>query len=156
MKIITKKELADVVGFTCKPTPWFEIDQLKIDAFADVTLDHQFIHVDPVKAKNSAFGGTVAHGLLVLSLLPYLVGRSLVEVKGADAMLNYGYDKVRFISPVKAGSEIRALCKVVGVDEKNPGKYVIRLDVTIETKGEEKPALIIEWLIMPIERVTTT
>lgn len=150
MKIITKKELADVVGFTCKPTPWFEIDQLKIDAFADVTLDHQFIHVDPVKAKNSAFGGTVAHGLLVLSLLPYLVGRSLVEVKGADAMLNYGYDKVRFISPVKAGSEIRALCKVVGVDEKNPGKYVIRLDVTIETKGEEKPALIIEWLIMPI------
>ena len=150
MKIITKKELADVVGFTCKPTPWFEIDQLKIDAFADVTLDHQFIHVDPVKAKNSAFGGTVAHGLLVLSLLPYLVGRSLVEVKGADAMLNYGYDKVRFISPVKAVSEIRALCKVVGVDEKNPGKYVIRLDVTIETKGEEKPALIIEWLIMPI------
>jgi len=150
VKIITKKELADVVGFTCKPTPWFEIDQLKIDAFADVTLDHQFIHVDPVKAKNSAFGGTVAHGLLVLSLLPYLVGRSLMEVKGADAMLNYGYDKVRFISPVKAGSEIRALCKVVGVDEKNPGKYVIRLDVTIETKGEEKPALIIEWLIMPI------
>ena len=150
MKIITKKELVDVVGFTCKPTPWFEIDQFKIDAFADVTLDHQFIHVDPVKAKNSAFGGTVAHGLLVLSLLPYLVGRSLVEVKGADAMLNYGYDKVRFISPVKAGSEIRALCKVVGVDEKNPGKYVMRLNVTIEVKGEEKPALIIEWLIMPI------
>ena len=150
MKVITKKELVGVVGYTCKPSPWFEIDQLKIDAFADVTLDHQFIHVDPEKAKNSPFGGTVAHGLLVLSLLPYLVGESLAEVKVADVMLNYGYDKVRFISPVKVGSEVRALCKVVEVYEKNPGQFVLKLDVTIEVKGEEKPALIVEWLIMPI------
>ena len=131
MKVITKKELVGVVGYTCKPSPWFEIDQLKIDAFADVTLDHQFIHVDPEKAKNSPFGGTVAHGLLLLSLLRYLVGESLAEVKVADVMLNYGYDKVRFISPVKVGSEVRALCKVVEVYEKNPGQFVLKLDVTI-------------------------
>lgn len=150
MKTLTQDNINTILGYRITPSLWLEIDQVRIDAFADATLDHQFIHVDPEKAKNSPFGGTVVHGLLIVSLLPHLIGESLVEVKGADVMLNYGYDKVRFISPVKVGSEVRALCKVVEVYEKNPGQFVLKLDVTIEVKGEEKPALIIEWLIMQI------
>ena len=150
MKDISRDDLNGLNGYQSEPTPWFEIDQNRIDSFADVTLDHQFIHVNPEQAKKTPFGSTIAHGLLIVSLLPHLVGESLVEVKGADVMLNYGYDKVRFISPVKVGSEVRALCKVVEVYEKNPGQFVLKLDVTIEVKGEEKPALIIEWLIMQI------
>jgi len=150
MKDISRDDLNGLNGYQSEPTPWFEIDQNRIDSFADVTLDHQFIHVNPEQAKKTPFGSTIAHGLLIVSLLPHLVGESLVGVKGADVMLNYGYDKVRFISPVKVGSEVRALCKVVEVYEKNPGQFVLKLDVTIEVKGEEKPALIIEWLIMQI------
>jgi acyl dehydratase len=150
MKIVNKDNISTILGFRAAPSLWFKIDQGRIDAFADATLDHQFIHVDPERAKHSSFGGTVAHGLLIVSLLPRLIGESLVEAKSADVMLNYGYDKVRFISPVKVGSEVRALCKVVEVYEKNPGQFVLKLDVTIEVKGEEKPALIIEWLIMQI------
>ncbi len=150
MKIVNKDNISTIVGFRANSAPWFVIDQDRIDTFAGATLDQQFIHVDPEKAMNSIFGGTVAHGLLVVSLLPHLIGESLVGVKGADVMLNYGYDKVRFISPVKVGSQVRALYEVVEVYEKNPGQFVLKLDVTMEIKGEDKPALIIEWLVMSI------
>ncbi|MCS5592914.1 MAG: MaoC family dehydratase [Gammaproteobacteria bacterium] len=150
MKTLTKENISTILGYQATHSLWFKIDQGRIDAFAGATLDRQFIHVDPSKAKHTPFGGTVAHGLLIISLLPYLVGESLTNTKGADMVLNYGYDKVRFISPVKVGSEVRALCKVVEVYEKNPGQFVLKLDVTIEVKGEEKPALVIEWLVMQV------
>ncbi|MGE4594648.1 MAG: MaoC family dehydratase [Gammaproteobacteria bacterium] len=150
MKTIATDDIQSAIGYQGEPSPWFKIDQSRINSFADATLDHQFIHVNPEKAKETPFGGTIAHGLLSLSLLPYFAEHFAIKIEGAEIALNYGFDRVRFISPVKVGSEVRALSRIVDVYEKSPGQVIIKFDVTIEIKGEEKPALVVEWLTMQV------
>ncbi|MEQ8719136.1 MAG: MaoC family dehydratase [Acidimicrobiales bacterium] len=128
---------------------WFEITQDRIDAFADATLDHQFIHVDPARAAAEApFGGTIAHGFLTLSLLVHLSASISTEMPRLDGMamgINYGMNRVRFINPVPVGSRIRAVAQVSNVELK--GSVVdLTQTMTVEIEGQEKPALVAEWI----------
>lgn len=128
---------------------WFTVDQERINAFADVTLDHQFIHVDPERAKATPFGTTIAHGFLTLSLLTHL-DKSIpkgdpARYAGVVMGLNYGFDKVRFMNPVKVGSRIRARSVLTNVELKEPWIQTTRT-MTVEIEGEPKPAMVAEWL----------
>jgi len=124
---------------------WLAVDQAMIDRFADATGDHQFIHVDPVAAAQTPFGGTVAHGFLTLSLLSQLHA-AFPAPDGLKMGLNYGFDRVRFIHPVRAGSRIRAVSKVAAFEEKRPGQFQQTLEVTMEIEDASKPALTATWI----------
>ncbi len=137
-----------LIGQEIGVSAWFTIDQPRIDAFADATLDHQFIHVDPEKAKLTPFGTTIAHGFLTLSLLPYLVTGIGVGVEGAVMGLNYGFDRIRFLAPVKVGSRVRARAKLADFQQKSPGQYLISQEISIEIENEARPALVATWLTM--------
>lgn len=146
---IDTANLAACIGQDAGTSDWFAIDQQRINDFADVTLDHQFIHVDPERAKETPFGSTIAHGFLTLSMLAYFLQNGVgVDVPNRTMGVNYGFDKVRFLQPVKVGSRIRASAKVLEAAEKNPGQYLFKLDITVEIEGEDKPALRAEWLSM--------
>ncbi|WP_444912461.1 MaoC family dehydratase [Microbulbifer sp. PAAF003] len=147
---ISPDSLGYYIGFETEPTDWFEIDQQRVDSFAECTLDRQFIHVDPEAAAKTPFGGTVAHGFLSLSLLPYFVGALQITVTGAYMGVNYGLDKVRFINPVKTGSRVRVSGKILDITEKKESQYQIKLMVTMEIEGEAKPALVAEWIFLQI------
>ena len=129
---------------------WMEITQERIDAFADVTEDHQFIHVDPKQAAElSPWGTTIAHGFLTLSLLTHLSGsipQDMERLNGILMGVNYGFDKVRFINPVKVDSRIRATSVLSAVDLKDPNTLQVTRTVTIEIDGESKPACVAEWV----------
>jgi len=120
-----------------------------IDAFAEVTLDRQFIHVDPARAARTPFGGTVAHGFLTLSLLSAMADDALPERKDGVGV-NYGFDRVRFSSPVKAGSRLRGRFSVIERTPRGPGETRTRLAVSVEIDGAPKPALVAEWLTLSI------
>lgn len=145
---VPKAELLDHIGEELEPGPWFKIDQDRVNQFADVTIDQQFIHVDPEKAKDTPFGGTIAHGFLTLSLLTHLIEESAIMPNEIAMGLNYGFDKVRFLNPVRVGSEIRACVTIADVTKKSDTQYLVKQAITIEIKGVEKPALICEWLAM--------
>lgn len=133
-------DLPSLVGTTYGPSAWFDVTQERINTFADATDDHQWIHTDPERAKSGPFGGAIAHGFLSLSLLiPIWV--DLLEVEGVSTKVNYGLDKVRFVSPVKAGSRVRGSATIAEVNEV-PGGYQFSVDVTIEAEGNEKPAVV--------------
>jgi len=136
--------LRAAVGTTLGPTPWLEIDQARVDAFADVTGDHQWIHVDPERAKDSPFGGTIAHGYLTLSLCNYLLPQ-LLRVGGVSMGVNYGANKVRFPAPVPVGSRIRGRGEIVACDDV-PGGVQATIRVTAEVAGSAKPACVVETL----------
>lgn len=127
---------------------WVEVTQAMIDKFADATGDHQFIHVDPERAKSTPFGTTVAHGFLTLSLMPLLSSKvpDAPQLGGAKMGVNYGGNKVRFITPVKSGSRVRGRFKLLEFDEKRPGQFQQTNEFTVEIEGESKPALIAEWI----------
>ena len=144
--VVPANELKDQIGQTLGPSEWFAIDQDRINAFADVTVDHQFIHVDPDKAKRTPFGTTVAHGFLTLSLLTHLTSETALMPEGTVMGVNYGFDKVRFIQPVKVGQQVRATVVPMTVLERGPGQYLIKSEVTVEIDGEDKPAVVAEWL----------
>ena len=146
--IISPSNYQAAIGSETQATDWFQIDQDRINAFADCTLDHQFIHVDPKAAAKSPFGSTIAHGFLSLSMLSYFAEQLEVVMEGVKMGVNYGLDKVRFINPVKVDQRVRARAKVLDVIEKNPGQFQLKLEVTVEIEGQEKPALIAEWLVM--------
>lgn len=150
MKSVAPSELPDHVGEDLGTSEWFRIDQDRINAFADATLDHQFIHVDPEKAKSTPFGGTIAHGYLTVSLLPYLQStmEGFVVPEGMKMGMNYGFDKLRFMAPVKVDQRIRARARLMDATEKKPGQWLMKFEYTIEIEGEEKPALVAEWLLM--------
>lgn len=147
-KVVAKEELQDYIGKETGVSDWFKVDQERINKFADVTEDHQFIHIDPVAAAKTPFGTTIAHGFLTLSLLTPLAADASLGVKGTMMGVNYGTDKVRFMSPVKVDSEIRARVKLAEVNEKPGNRLLIKNEITIEIKGEDRPALIAEWLTM--------
>ena len=134
------------IGKPLKLGQWFAIDQARINHFADVTEDHQYIHIDEERAKNSYLGGTIAHGFLNLSLLPKLAEGCLPSPNNTVMGINYGFDKVRFLNPVRPGDEIRFCATVIDHQNKGDNRYLQTLGVTVEIKGQEKPALVCEWL----------
>ena len=140
-------ELPGMIGHETV-SKWFEISQKRIDAFADATEDWQFIHIDPEAAKQSPFGGTIAHGFLTLSLLSAMTYDANPALEGVAMGVNYGFDKVRFLAPVPAGSKIRGRFKLMSAEDKGGGRWLIKHEVTVEIDGAEKPALIAEWLGM--------
>lgn len=146
--VVPKAEMNNYIGKDMEPGAWFTIDQDRVNQFADVTVDHQFIHLDEEKAKMTPFGGTIAHGFLTLSLLSHLAGESSLVPEEIMMGVNYGFDKVRFLNPVRVGSEVRAVVTIADVTEKNPNQFLIKQAISVEIKGEEKPALICEWLTM--------
>ncbi len=150
MKSVDVSTLQEYVGKSMGESEWFQIDQERINNFADTTLDHQFIHVNPEMAKQTPFGGTIAHGFLTLSLLPYLQSemKELVVPQGLKMGMNYGFDKIRFLAPVKTGARVRATATLKSVTEKNPGQFLFSSEYVIEIEGEDKPALMCEWLLM--------
>lgn len=148
-RAIDATELPGLVGTEVGLSDWIQIDQEMIDRFADATLDRQYIHVDPERAASSPYGGTIAHGLLIVSLLPHLSEEALdFELRGVRTRLNYGYDKIRFTSPVPVNSRVRARFKLAEVAEKSPGQWRLTFAVTAEVEGAERPALVAEWLRM--------
>jgi len=143
---IHSSDLPSLVGQESEPSSWFEITQDRVNRFADATNDHQFIHVDEALAARTPFGGTIAHGFLTLSLVPFLTAEKAPAFEGLAMGINYGSDKVRFLQPVRVGSRIRARQKYLEVREKNPGQWLIKALVTIEIENAAKPALIAETL----------
>lgn len=142
---MTPGELQARVGEAIGTSAWFLIGQDRIDHFAETTEDHQFIHVDPVRAKETPFGQTIAHGFLSLSMLAPLMesGTPALETKMS---VNYGFNKVRFLAPVKSGRRIRGHFKLLEMAEKRPGQWQQTVEATVEIEGEDKPALIAEWI----------
>ena len=127
---------------------WVEVTQAMIDRFAEATGDHQFIHVDPDRAAQTPFGGTVAHGFLTLSLMPLLSSKVPDAPRLADVRMgvNYGGNKVRFLTPVRSGSRVRGRFRLLDFAEKRPGQYQQTTEFTVEIEGQDKPALIAEWI----------
>jgi len=149
VRVASPAALADAVGQRATGA-WFTVDQARIDAFADATEDHQWIHVDPERAASGPFGTTIAHGFLTLSLLPRLAS-SLVEVGGVAMAMNYGLDRVRFLHPVPAGSRVRATTELTAAE---PVAQGVRLSstVTVEIEGVDKPALVAQALALYVPR----
>lgn len=146
MLTVPKDELPGYVDRALEPSGWVRIEQQQIDAFADATLDHQFIHVDREKAAATPFGTTIAHGYLTLSLISHFLAEAGIGPEKAQMAINYGSDKVRFLEPVKVDSEVRGRAMLLEVREKKPGHVLIKTKVMIEIRGEESPALIAEIL----------
>ncbi|MGK2285848.1 MaoC family dehydratase [Pedomonas sp. V897] len=129
-------------------TDWFPIDQPLIDRFAEVTQDFQFIHVDEARARETPLGGTIAHGMLTLSLLPRMAETVVPLPEGLKMGFNYGFDRVRFLNPVRSGKRVRGRFALRSVDDSEADRLKLVLDVTVEIEGEEKPALVAEWLAL--------
>lgn len=127
---------------------WVEVTQAMIDQFAEATGDRQFIHVDPVAAAQTPFGGTIAHGFLTLSLMPLLASKvpDAPRLDGVKMGVNYGGNTVRFLTPVRSGSRVRGRFKLMSFDEKMPGRFQQTMQFTVEIEGSEKPALVAEWI----------
>lgn len=146
-RIIARPEMRDLVGKVIGLSPWITIDQARIDAFADVTEDHQFLHVDPERAAREApFGGTIAHGFLTLSLLVRMANLCAPLLEGNPPVINFGLDKIRWLVPVKAGQRVRARFTLAEMNEKTPGRILFRHSVSVEIEGEERAALVAHWL----------
>jgi acyl dehydratase len=147
MNIIDRSDIDKNLN-TEHTTDWFTVTQKQIDQFADCTLDHQFIHVDPVKAAETDFGSTIAHGFLSLSMLSYFAESFGTTIDGAYMGINYGFDKIRFISPVKVDSRIRAKATLKSITEKRPGQFQLCTSIEVQVENSDKPALLAEWLTM--------
>jgi acyl dehydratase len=145
------RTLKDFVGHDFGASAPITVDQVRINTFADVTGDHQWIHVDVEKAKkHSPFGGPVAHGFLTLSLMAAAVGTAGVVPADAQGVINYGLDKVRFIAPVPAGAPITASFKLAGVEDKGEKRQLIRIEAVVNVEGSDKPAIVGEMLAMVV------
>jgi acyl dehydratase len=143
---ITIAGLQAKIGSETGVSRWFEITQARIDAFAEVTEDRQFIHVDPVAAKATPFGGAIAHGFLTLSMLSAIAYDALPRLEGLAMGVNYGFDKVRFVAPVRAGARIRGRFKLEALTRRSLSEIQAINAVTVEIEGADKPALVAQWL----------
>jgi acyl dehydratase len=147
-QIIPKSELKDYIGRRLQADEWTKVTQQRIDQFADATDDHQFIHVDPERARQSPFGGTVAHGFLTLSLLPKLLEPIQIIPEDIVMGVNYGQNRVRYPHPVPSNAEIRAATTLLEVRDMAPDRILLRSEVVVEIRGVDKPALVVETLAM--------
>ncbi len=147
MTTITVDEMKARIG-TETVSDWVEVTQAMIDTFAEATGDHQFIHTDPAAAAQTPFGGTIAHGFLTLSLMPLLSSKvpDAPRLEGVKMGVNYGGNKVRFLTPVRSGSRVRGRFKLIAFDEKRPGQFQQTNAFTVEIEGQAKPAMIAEWI----------
>jgi acyl dehydratase len=144
---ITLEAYQAMVGKEIGVSSWHLIDQPRIDTYADVIEDHQFIHVDPERAKKeTAFGTTIAHGFLTMSLLSIMSYEVMPVISGTTMGVNYGFDKLRFISPVRSGRRVRGRFVLAEAKLRKPNELQSRTNVTVEIEGEDKPALVAEWL----------
>ena len=146
MPVATIEEIKKKVGTELGASPRIEISQQSIDTFADVTGDHQFIHVDPAAAAETPFGGTIAHGFLTLSLLSQMAAHVMLVPDTTRMAVNYGFEKVRFIAPVRSGKRVRGHFTLASAEEKRPGQWQFVHHVTVEIEGEDKPALTADWI----------
>jgi len=146
MPVASLDEIRAKVGSDIGSSEWIEISQQSIDTFADVTGDHQFIHVNPEAARQTPFGGTIAHGFLTLSLLSQMAAGAMIIPHGMKMGVNYGFDRVRFLAPVRSGARVRGRFRLAAVEEKRPGQWQFLHNVTVEIEGEEKPALTADWI----------
>jgi len=146
MPLASLDEIRARVGEEVGVSGWLTIDQGRIDAFADATEDRQFIHVDPAAATQTPFGGTIAHGFLTLSLLSRMGAEAMLLPQGMTMAVNYGFDRVRFLAPVRSGKRVRGRFVLDSVEEKAPGQLLMRHNITVEIEGENKPALTAQWL----------
>jgi len=148
MPIASIEEIKGRIGSEVGVSDWIAIDQARIDRFAEVTEDHQFIHVDPAAAAITPFGGTIAHGFLTLSLLSRMAADAMLRPENIRMGVNYGFEKIRFLAPVRSGSRVRGRFRLQRFEEKRPGQYQFVHEVTVEIEGEDKPALAAEWIGM--------
>ena len=136
-----------MVGHEVGASSWHVVDQKRIDVYADVIEDHQFIHVDPERAKaETAFGTTIAHGFLTMSLMSIMSYEVMPAIEGTTMGVNYGFDKLRFLSPVRSGSRVRGRFTLAEATLRKPRELLSRTHVTVEIEGEEKPALVADWI----------
>jgi acyl dehydratase len=146
--IVSANQLENFVGQEISISEWIHVEHNRIDLFADATGDHQYIHVDPERAAETPFGTTIAHGFLSLSLLASMNGG--LKLENTVMGINYGLDKVRFLNPVKVGAKIRGRFTLVSAEEKKPQHFLLKHNIVVEIEGEEKPALIADWLGMTV------
>lgn len=148
--VVPKEEFTSYAGHTFEPGAWIEVTQDRINQFADCTEDFQFIHLDEERAAATPFGGTIAHGFLTLSLLVKMCEENAIAPEGVVMGINYGFDKIRFLAPVRAGKRVRARSQIVSIEAKDGGRFVTKQAVSVEIEGEETPALVAEWLGMVV------
>ena len=146
MPIASIEDIQSKVGSEVGVSDWIPVDQARIDAFAEITEDPQFIHIDPEAAAKTPFGGTVAHGFLTLSLLSRMAADSMLRPEGVKMGVNYGFERVRFMAPVRSGKRIRGRFTLARFEEKKPGQWQFVHNVTVEIEGEGKPALVADWI----------
>ena len=142
----TINQLQSSIGERLGTSRWFTVTQAMIDAHADITEDHQFIHVDPVRAANTPFGGTIAHGFLTLSMLSAMAYDAQPKIVGQEMGVNYGLNHLRFLAPVPAGASIRAHFTLNVLEERKPQEITMIWQVEVEIKDHTKPALVAEWV----------
>ena len=146
MKTLSMKGFEDRIGKEIGTSRWYTIDQSRIDAFADVTEDHQFIHIDPEKAAETPFGQTVAHGFLTLSMLSAMSYDAIPRIERLKMGVNYGFNKIRFVTPVAAGVKVRAHFTLQSSTVEKPGELTNIVDLSIEIEGSNRPAIVAEWV----------
>ena len=145
-KLLSPDAFQALVGQEIGISSWHTVDQKRIDTYADVIEDHQFIHVDPERSKATPMGTTVAHGFLTMSLLSVMSYEVMPGIQGTTMGFNYGFDKLRFLSPVKSGSRVRGRFILADATIRKPGEMLSRTNVIVEIEGESKPALAADWL----------
>jgi acyl dehydratase len=150
LRVVPVEEIAGLIGQVTGTSDWFEIDQARINAFADATVDHQWIHVDENAASKGPIGSTIAHGFLTLSLLPHLAAGGTVVPEGMVMALNYGTNNLRFLAPVPVGSRVRAVSTLKDFSERSPDRYLTTVSVVVEIEGSETPALVVEALTLAV------
>ena len=150
MPTATLEEIQSRIGTQIGVSEWITIDQPRIDAFAEVTEDRQFIHVDPEAASKTMFGGTVAHGFLSLALLSRMAFDVMLVPENLKMAVNYGFDNIRFLAPVPAGARVRGIFTLTNVEEKSLGQYLVHHNVMVDIDATEKPALTADWLSLLI------
>jgi acyl dehydratase len=145
---LTRKEYESRIGTEVGISTWITLDQPRIDDFAAATLDRQFLHVDPLAASRTQFGGTIAHGFLSLSLLSAMAQESLPVIEHTQAEINFGFNSIRFVAPVRSGKRVRGRFELKAFRERSPGLLQLTVGVTMEIEAEPKPALVAEWLVL--------
>lgn len=150
MTTVNPSELSGMIGSEVGVSDWVTLDQERINTFADVTEDHQFIHINEEAAKMTPFGGTIAHGFLTLSMLSKFAEQAGIVLEGVKMGVNYGFEKVRFINPVPSGAKVRGRFSLKNAVEKNPGQFLLTYGVSVEIDGVDKPALVADWMGMQI------
>jgi acyl dehydratase len=146
MSLMSLEDFTDHVGQKIGISRWFVLDQARIDLFANVTEDHQFIHVDAGLASETPFGTTIAHGFLTLSMLSAMSYDSIPRIEGVTMGINYGFDKIRFITPVTSGSRVRAHFTLASTNAEKPSEITNFFEVSVEIDGNDRPALVAEWI----------